>query len=64
MKFIKIENPVVQQNQIIQSAEPKQEVLKEKNDVELIISKGVKVVVSPEVGADKLIRIIELLKDL
>jgi hypothetical protein len=44
--------------------EPEQEVLKKQNDVELIISKGVKVVVSPEVGADKLIRIIELLKDL
>lgn len=40
------------------------EVVPKQNDVELIISKGVKVVVAPEVGADKLIRIIELLKDL
>ena len=40
------------------------EVMKKQNDVELIISAGVKVVVAPEVGADKLIRIIELLKDL
>lgn len=40
------------------------EVVKPQNPVELIISSGVKVVVAPEVGADKLIRIIELLKDL
>lgn len=40
------------------------EVVKKQNDLELIISKGVKVTVAPEVGADKLIRIIELLKDL
>ena len=40
------------------------EVMKQQNHVELIISAGVKVVVAPEVGADKLIRIIELLKDL
>lgn len=40
------------------------EVVKKQNDLELIISKGVKVTVAPEVGADKLMRIIELLKDL
>ena len=40
------------------------EVVAKKNDIELIISKGVKVIVSPEIGADKLVRIIELLKDL
>lgn len=45
-------------------AQPQQELLKKQNEVELIISAGVKVVVAPEVGADKLIRIIELLKDL
>lgn len=40
------------------------EVLTPKNSVELMISKGIKVTVAPEVGSDKLIRIIELLKDL
>lgn len=40
------------------------EVVKPQNPVELIISSGVKVVVAPDVGADKLIRIIEFLKDL
>lgn len=67
MNFIKI--PQVQP--LISAIEPNQiqelqvtEVIKKQNDVELVISKGVKVVVSPDVGADKLIRIIELLKDL
>lgn len=46
------------------SIEVESEVMKKQNNVELIISAGVKVVVAPEVGADKLIRIIELLKDL
>jgi hypothetical protein len=40
------------------------EIVEQKNDVELIIQKGVRVLVSPEVGTDKLIKIIELLKDL
>lgn len=59
MKFIQV--PAVQPR-IPVVHEP--EVLKKQNDVELVISAGVKVVVAPEVGADKLIRIIELLKDL
>lgn len=41
-----------------------EEVLEARNSIELIISKGVKVIVAPEVGAEKLIKIIELLKDL
>jgi hypothetical protein len=57
MQFIQL--PSVQQRPAM---EP--EVLKKQNDVELIISAGVKVIVAPDVGADKLIRIIELLKDL
>lgn len=59
MNFIQIppRNPVVQQAQVA-------EIVENKNEVELVISKGVKVTVAPEVGADKLIRIIELLKDL
>lgn len=63
MHFIQV--PAVQ-NRIPVTQEPpiEPEVMKKQNDVELIISKGVKVVVAPEVGADKLVRIIELLKDL
>ena len=48
----------------IQREETQQEVVEKQNDIELIISKGVKVVVSPNVGTEKLIKIIELLKDL
>ena len=61
MNFIKV--PTINLPMTTQ-VEPQHEVLKKQNDLELIISCGVKVVVSPEVGADKLIRIIELLKDL
>lgn len=62
MKFIEVPTLPISNGGSPVSIEP--EVLKKQNDVELIISKGVKVVVAPEVGADKLIRIIELLKDL
>ena len=60
MKFVQV--PTM--NLPMPTPEPQQEILKKQNDLELIISKGVRVVVAPEVGADKLIRIIELLKDL
>lgn len=56
MKFIQVPS--------VQAIPQEPEVMKAQNHVELIISAGVKVVVAPEVGADKLIRIIELLKDL
>lgn len=60
MEFIQV--PTI--NFPMPTAHPQQEVLKKQNDIELMISAGVKVVVAPEVGADKLVRIIELLKDL
>jgi hypothetical protein len=62
MNFIQV--PTVQEAVARPPVAIEAEVLKKQNDVELIISAGVKVVVAPEVGADKLIRIIELLKDL
>lgn len=62
MEFIKA--PVIKSASFPTSRQTEPEVIKKQNDVELIISKGVKVVVAPEVGADKLVRIIELLKDL
>ena len=45
-----------------QSAEP--EVIQPQNDLEIIISKGVKVSISPNIDTMKIIKIIELLKDL
>jgi len=43
---------------------PEPEVITKKNDIELNITKGVKVIVSPDFPSDKFIKIIELLKDL
>lgn len=43
---------------------PVAEVIEEQNHVELTITKGVKVILSPEFPAIKIIKIIELLKDL
>lgn len=59
MNFIQV--PTRQQVQVVK---PEPEVVEARNCVELIIQKGVKVIVAPEVGSDKLIKIIELLKDL
>jgi hypothetical protein len=54
-------NPIIQK----QPEKPQeQEVIKAQNDIELIITKGVKVIVSPQIGTEKFIKIIELLKDL
>lgn len=43
---------------------PMAEVIEEQNHIELTITKGVKVTLSPEFPAEKIIKIIELLKDL
>lgn len=40
------------------------DVIEAKNDIELIISKGVRVIASPQLDPMKIIKIIELLKDL
>ena len=47
---------------VVQTIEP--EIMEARNDIELVIKKGVKVIVSADLGSDKLIKIIELLKDL
>jgi hypothetical protein len=57
MKFI-----AIQPQPITLCSEP--EVLPKKNDIEITISQGIKVIIAPEVPSEKLIRIIELLKDL
>lgn len=62
MKFIQL--PALPMNNCVSPVPVEPEILKKQNDVELIITAGVRVMVSPEVGAEKLIRIIELLKDL
>lgn len=43
---------------------PPAEVVEARNDIELVITKGVKVMISPQVDSMKIIKIIELLKDL
>ncbi len=40
------------------------EIVEKQNDIEIIISKGVKVSISPNIDSMKIIKIIELLKDL
>lgn len=40
------------------------ELIQKQNDIELVITKGIKVLVSPQVDSMKIIKIIELLKDL
>ncbi len=44
--------------------EPEHEVLEKQNDIEIMITKGVKVSISPNIDSMKIIKIIELLKDL
>jgi hypothetical protein len=43
---------------------PPQEVLEKQNDIEITITKGVKVCIAPGIDSMKIIKIIELLKDL
>lgn len=43
---------------------PEPEVIEPQNDLEIIIAKGVKVSISPNIDSMKIIKIIELLKDL
>lgn len=67
MTFIPLRNEPLKQaivSETTRTPEPEPEVLEAKNSVELIIDKGVRVIVSPEVPPMKLIKIIELLKDL
>jgi len=59
MNFVQVAK---QPQEIQQSTEA--EVLEKQNDIEIIISKGVKVSISPNIDSMKIIKIIELLKDL
>lgn len=62
MRFISIKED---EKIVLQSIkEPEQELIKKKNEIELNISKGIKVIVDSDVNTETMIRIIELLKDL
>jgi hypothetical protein len=63
MKFIEV--PIIPIKAFTPYMEQKsQEVLEKQNDLEIIISKGVKVSIAPNIDSMKIIKIIELLKDL
>lgn len=46
------------------SAESSVEVMEKQNDIEIMITKGVKVLISPNIDSMKIIKIIELLKEI
>lgn len=59
MKFVQV--PTMTLPHITQQ---EHEVVEKQNDIEIIITKGVKVSISPNIDSMKIIKIIELLKDL
>jgi len=63
MNFVQVKPP---QNFFIQKEQPAPdpEVMESQNDIEITITKGVKVMISPQVDSTKIIKIIELLKGL
>ncbi len=61
MQFIKVPLQVITS---IASPSFGSELIEKQNDLEIIISKGVKVSISPNIDSMKIIKIIELLKDL
>jgi len=62
MNFVQIKSTIT--DPIYQLNPPATEVIEPKNDIEIAITKGVRVSVSPHIDSSKIIRIIELLKDL
>ena len=62
MQFIQI--PTVQGAVARPQIQQEHEVLEKQNDLEIIIAKGVKVSIAPNIDSMKIIKIIELLKDL
>lgn len=62
MQFIQV--PSVQSAIARPPIQPEHEVLEKQNDIEIMITKGVKVSISPNIDSMKIIKIIELLKDL
>lgn len=62
MQFIQV--PTLQGALARPSIQPEHEVCEKQNDIEIMITKGVKVSISPNIDSMKIIKIIELLKDL
>lgn len=67
MNFIKVpEKPIPKLKKELEiiKQEPEPELIEKQNDIELIISNGVRVIIPPNFRAISVIKIIELLKDL
>ena len=64
MNFVQLKNPAKPQMAFLSPPPQEHEVVEAQNDIELVITKGVKVMISPQVDSMKIIKIIELLKDL
>ena len=62
MKFVKV--PAIQPRPQADYRGEEAEVIEKQNDIEIIITKGVKVSISPNIDSMKIIKVIELLKDL
>lgn len=62
MNFIQV--PTVQGALARPPIEPEHQVMEKQNDLEIIISKGVKVSIAPNIDTMKIVKIIEFLKDL
>lgn len=62
MQFVQV--PAIQSRPSWAYQAPVEEVLSKQNDLEIIIDKGVRVIISPNIDAMKVVKIIELLKDL
>lgn len=63
MNFVQLKNPTTPKTFLAQPVQ-EHELVEAQNDIELKITKGVKVLISPQVDSMKIIKIIELLKDL
>lgn len=66
MQFIEIPQKeiTIKEESIAATLSPEADVIQPQNDIEIVISKGVRVCISPSIDSTNIIKIIELLKDL
>lgn len=64
MHFIEVKATPLSTGESPITQAPISELIEKQNDIEMIITKGVKVTISPNIDSMKIIKIIELLKDL
>lgn len=64
MKFIEVQLAPMNNRGSSLASSNQPDLIEKQNDIEIIISKGVKVSISPNIDSMKIIKIIELLKDL